>query len=161
MRLAAMKHPAVLIALAAVAVGTAIPAVREGMAGQKMPSPVSHWLLVRIPVGTVWSEEVAYRASLSILAAHVFFNVAIVLRTVGTFWEGLDTRPEERRAEPEYGVPDPLFGGLNAADLTEAIVEWEDRADLVYAEQVARGVLDQLTVNGDSTGPDTDDDEEA
>lgn len=73
----------------------------------------------------------------------------------------VDTRPEERRAEPEYGVPDPLFGGLNAADLTEAIVEWEDRADLVYAEQVARGVLDQLTVNGDSTGPDTDDDEEA
>ncbi|MBT5206325.1 MAG: iron ABC transporter permease, partial [Acidimicrobiaceae bacterium] len=25
----------------------------------------------------------------AILAAHVFFNVAIVLRTVGTFWEGL------------------------------------------------------------------------
>ena len=30
------------------------------------------------------------------LAAHVFFNVAIVLRTVGTFWEGLDSRPEEQ-----------------------------------------------------------------
>ena len=29
----------------------------------------------------------------AILAAHVFFNVAIVLRTVGTFWEGLDSRP--------------------------------------------------------------------
>ena len=56
----------------AVAVGTAIPAVREGMAVQKLPTPVSHWLLVRIPVGTVWSEEVAYRASLSILAARVF-----------------------------------------------------------------------------------------
>ena len=27
---------------------------------------------MRIPVGTVWSEEVAYRASLSILAARVF-----------------------------------------------------------------------------------------
>ncbi len=32
----------------------------------------------------------------AILAAHVFFNVAIVLRTVGTFWEGLDSRPEEQ-----------------------------------------------------------------
>jgi thiamine transport system permease protein len=32
----------------------------------------------------------------AILAAHVFFNVAVVLRTVGTFWEGLDTRPEEQ-----------------------------------------------------------------
>ena len=32
----------------AVAVGTAIPAVREGMAVQKLPTPVSHWLLVRI-----------------------------------------------------------------------------------------------------------------
>ncbi len=35
------------------------------------------------------------RTAGAILAAHVFFNVAVVLRTVGTFWEGLDPRAIE------------------------------------------------------------------
>ena len=38
----------------------------------------------------------ATRTVWAILAAHVFFNVAVVLRTVGSFWEGLDHRPEEQ-----------------------------------------------------------------
>jgi thiamine transport system permease protein len=36
------------------------------------------------------------RTAGAILAAHVFFNVAVVLRTVGTFWEGLDPRVAEQ-----------------------------------------------------------------
>ena len=36
------------------------------------------------------------RTAGAILAAHVFFNVAVVLRTVGTFWEGLDLRAVEQ-----------------------------------------------------------------
>ena len=32
----------------------------------------------------------------AILASHVFFNVAVVLRTVGAFWEGLDPAVEEQ-----------------------------------------------------------------
>lgn len=32
----------------------------------------------------------------ALLAAHVFFNVAIVVRTVGTAWEGLDPRLDEQ-----------------------------------------------------------------
>ncbi len=36
------------------------------------------------------------RTAWAILAAHVFFNVAVVLRTVGTFWEGLDPRAVEQ-----------------------------------------------------------------
>lgn len=32
----------------------------------------------------------------ALLAAHVFFNLAIVLRTVGSYWEGLDGRVEEQ-----------------------------------------------------------------
>ena len=36
------------------------------------------------------------RTAGAILAAHVFFNVAVVLRTVGTFWEGLDPRVVEQ-----------------------------------------------------------------
>lgn len=58
--------------LAGVAVGTAIPPVRAGMAAQTLPGPVSHWMLVRIPLGTVWSEEAAYRAGLGTVAARAF-----------------------------------------------------------------------------------------
>ncbi len=36
--------------------------------------------------GTVWA----------ILAAHVFFNYAVVVRTVGSYWAGLDARLEEQ-----------------------------------------------------------------
>lgn len=35
------------------------------------------------------------RSTLAILAAHVFFNVAIVIRVVGGRWSALDRRPEE------------------------------------------------------------------
>ena len=73
----------------------------------------------------------------------------------------LETRPGERRAEPEYGTPDPLFGGVDVAQVTEAILVWEDRADLVFAEAVARGILDSVQVYGDTTGPATVADEEA
>jgi thiamine transport system permease protein len=34
----------------------------------------------------------------AIIAAMVFFNLAVVVRTVGTMWEGLDRRPEEAAA---------------------------------------------------------------
>ncbi len=61
----------------------------------------------------------------------------------------VDTRPGERRAEPGYGVPDPLFGGVDLAEITQAIVTWEDRADVVYAEAVARGVIDMVHAHGD------------
>lgn len=66
----------------------------------------------------------------------------------------VDTRPGERRAEPGYGVPDPLFGGVDLAEVTQAIVTWEDRADLIFAEDVARGVIDSVQIHGDTTGPD-------
>lgn len=36
------------------------------------------------------------RTAGAVLVAHVFFNVAVVLRTVGTFWEGLDPRAGEQ-----------------------------------------------------------------
>jgi thiamine transport system permease protein len=38
------------------------------------------------------------RGWVAILAAHVFFNVAVVVRVVGTFWAGLDRRVSEAAA---------------------------------------------------------------
>jgi len=56
----------------AVAAGTAIPRVRASMADRDpAPSPAI-WLAVRIPAGTVWSEEAAYRGALGTLAAAGF-----------------------------------------------------------------------------------------
>ena len=57
---------------ASVAAVTPIPAVRAGMAERALPEPVAGWLLVRIPVGTVWSEEAAFRGALGTVAAEAF-----------------------------------------------------------------------------------------
>lgn len=64
--------PAATAAAAAVAAGTALPPVRAGMAGRGLPRRAVTWLLVGIPVGTVWSEEAAYRAALGTVAAGAF-----------------------------------------------------------------------------------------
>jgi membrane protease YdiL (CAAX protease family) len=55
-----------------VAASTAAPAVRSAMADRDLPDPASGWLAVRIPFGTVWSEEAAYRAALGTMAAGAF-----------------------------------------------------------------------------------------
>jgi membrane protease YdiL (CAAX protease family) len=56
---------------AGVATTTAAPRVRGGMAARELPDPAA-WLLIRIPVGTVWSEEAAFRAALGTWAARGF-----------------------------------------------------------------------------------------
>jgi membrane protease YdiL (CAAX protease family) len=56
---------------AGVAATTATPRVREGMAARDLPDPAV-WLLVRIPIGTVWSEEAAFRAALGSVADGAF-----------------------------------------------------------------------------------------
>jgi CAAX protease family protein len=58
--------------LAGVAASTAITPVRSAMIDRELPAGALHWLLVRIPVGTVWSEEAAYRAALGTVAAAAF-----------------------------------------------------------------------------------------
>jgi CAAX protease family protein len=55
-----------------VAASTAVSPVRVAMAGRDLPGPQGRWLLLRIPVGTVWSEEAAFRAALGTVAADAF-----------------------------------------------------------------------------------------
>jgi uncharacterized protein len=55
-----------------VAATTALPPVRVTMAERDLPEAAARWLLLRIPFGTVWAEEVAYRAALGTLAAEAF-----------------------------------------------------------------------------------------
>jgi membrane protease YdiL (CAAX protease family) len=51
---------------------TALPPVRHAMCERELPRPASVWLLIRIPIGTVWSEEAAFRGALGTVAAQAF-----------------------------------------------------------------------------------------
>lgn len=57
---------------AGVAVTTPLPPVRAAMAGRDLPASRLRWLAVGIPLGTVWTEEAAYRAALGTGAARAF-----------------------------------------------------------------------------------------
>ncbi len=58
--------------LAGVAAATALSPVRTAMSQRELSAKPLRWLLVGIPVGTVWSEEAAYRAGLGSVAADAF-----------------------------------------------------------------------------------------
>ena len=59
------------VALAAAA-STKLPRVRAAMVERDLPARPSSWLLVRIPLGTVWAEEAAFRAALGTVAEDAF-----------------------------------------------------------------------------------------
>ena len=60
------------VTVACVAATTVLPRVRSAMAERELPQSTRSWLLVRIPVGTVWSEELAFRGALGTVAADAF-----------------------------------------------------------------------------------------
>ncbi len=87
----------------AVAAGTAIPRVHAAMADRTPPASPAIWLALRIPVGTVWSEEAAYRGALATLAAHGFGPRTGRLVQAATF--GLSHVPDARvTGEPVVGT---------------------------------------------------------
>ena len=55
-----------------VAATTALPFVRTAMADRDLPEPALRWLALEIPLGTVWSEETAFRAALDTVATDAF-----------------------------------------------------------------------------------------
>ncbi|WP_370647146.1 Rv0804 family intramembrane glutamic endopeptidase [Mycobacterium sp. IDR2000157661] len=57
---------------AGVVASAAIPPVRRGMAARELPERTLRWMLLDIPLGTVWPEEIAYRATLGTLAEDAF-----------------------------------------------------------------------------------------
>lgn len=63
---------AAISAASAVAATTLLPAVRQSMADREPPATVPDWLLVHIPVGTVWAEESAFRAALAAVGSAAF-----------------------------------------------------------------------------------------
>lgn len=61
-----------LVVSAAVAAGAALPRVRAAMSVRDLPQRPVRWLALEIPLGTVWSEETAFRGALGTLAAAGF-----------------------------------------------------------------------------------------
>ena len=60
-----------VVALGVAALTTA-PPVRRAMAERELPKHTGRWLLLDIPIGTVWPEEAAYRATLGTVAETAF-----------------------------------------------------------------------------------------
>jgi membrane protease YdiL (CAAX protease family) len=87
-----------LAAGAAAALGvaaiTALPPVRRAMAERDLPENPGRWLLVGIPIGTVWPEEVAYRAAVGTVAELEFGPTRGRLLQAAAFglWHIVDAR---------------------------------------------------------------------
>ncbi len=77
-----------------VAAATAVPAVRRAMAERELPEHTARWLLVSIPLGTVWPEEAAYRATLGTVAEKAFGPTRGRLLQAAAFglWHIVDAR---------------------------------------------------------------------
>lgn len=95
--------PVAALVSAAVGASTALPPVRAGMAERDLPGTAQEWLLLRIPVGTVWAEEAAFRAALGTAAAAAFGPRVGRLLQAAAF--GLSHVADARRAgEPVLGT---------------------------------------------------------
>lgn len=111
-------------AASTVAATTRLPPVRQSMAVREPPASAPDWLLVRIPVGTVWSEESAFRAALATAGSAAFGRRAgRVLQAIAF---GLSHIPDARATgEPVAatvlvtGIGGWLFGWL--ADRTGSL----------------------------------------
>lgn len=59
----------------------------------------------------------------------------------------LATQPGDRRALPDYGLPDPVFAGVDHQVLLEVVAEWEPRADAELIETSIAGAVESTTVH--------------
>ena len=60
------------VVTAGVLAATTLAPVRSAMRERTLPARPGRWLTVEIPLGTVWSEETAFRGALSSVAAQAF-----------------------------------------------------------------------------------------
>lgn len=91
------------VVTAGVLTATAAAPVRSAMGERTLPARPWRWLAVEIPLGTVWSEETAFRGALSTLAARGFGTRRGRLLQAATF--GLTHIADARaNAEPVIGT---------------------------------------------------------
>ncbi len=94
---------------AGVGLTTAIPPIRTAMADRELPERPGHWVAVEIPLGTVWSEETAFRGALATVAASALGPTGGRALQALTF--GLTHIPDAR------GTGEPVLGTIAATAL--------------------------------------------
>jgi membrane protease YdiL (CAAX protease family) len=121
---------------AGVIAGTALPRVRGGMAERELPQRPGHWLAVEIPLGTVWSEETAFRGALATLAARGFGPTGGRLVQAAAF--GLSHVPDAR----ETGTP--VLGTVALTGLAGWMFAWmAERSGSVLAPMLAHLAINE------------------
>ena len=96
-------------AATAIAATTPMRPVRLSMATRELPASAPGWLLLRIPVGTVWAEEAAFRAALATVGSAAFGNAGGRLLQAAVF--GL-SHIADARATDESVVATVLATGI-------------------------------------------------
>ena len=88
---------------AGVGSATMVPRVRTAMVGRDLPARPGRWLGFEIPLGTVWSEETAFRGALATVSAGAFGRTGGRALQALTF--GLTHIPDARATgEPILGT---------------------------------------------------------
>jgi len=105
-------------ALGVVAIST-LPPVRRAMAARELPEHPGRWLLLSIPIGTIWPEEAAYRATLGTVAEEAFGPTRGRLLQAAAFglWHIVDARVTGQPVVGTVlltGVAGWFFGWLHA-----------------------------------------------
>ncbi|AGB25812.1 putative metal-dependent membrane protease [Mycobacterium sp. JS623] len=105
-------------ALGVFAIST-LPPVRRAMAVRDLPEHRGRWLLLSIPIGTVWPEEAAYRAALGTVAESAFGPTRGRLLQAAAFglWHIVDARVTGQPVLGTVvftGIGGWLFGWLHA-----------------------------------------------
>ena len=101
---------------AGVSVTAALPRVRTAMADRELPGGSLRWLAVEIPLGTVWSEETAFRAAMGTLAADAFGPSGGRLVQATAF--GLSHIPDA------CGANDPILGTVLVTGAAGWVFGW-------------------------------------
>ena len=115
---------------AGVAATTALPRVRAAMADRELPDGALRWLAVEIPLGTVWSEETAFRAALGAVAAGAFGPSRGRLLQATAF--GLSHIPDARKAG------EPILGTVLVTGVAGWVFGWlAERSGSVLAPMLA------------------------
>jgi hypothetical protein len=116
-----LRHglPAAAATALGVAAITALPPVRRAMAQRELPEHPVRWLLLSIPIGTVWPEEAAYRATLGTVAEAAFGPTRGRLLQAAAFglWHIVDARVTGQPVVGTVlltGVAGWFFGWLHA-----------------------------------------------
>ncbi|MGZ4511056.1 MAG: Rv0804 family intramembrane glutamic endopeptidase [Mycobacterium sp.] len=134
-------------AASAIAATTAVPLVRASMADREPPGSVPGWLLLRIPVGTVWAEEAAFRAALTTTASGACGRSGGRLLQAASF--GLSHIADARAAG------EPVVGTVLVTGIAGWLFGWlADRSDSLAAPMLAHlaineaGAIAALSVRG-------------